>query len=79
VIEGVTGTLFREQTVEALCEALLAFDPERYDSRAIRSHAEQFDTSVFRQRIQAFVERAWKEHREWNSFDTGESSADGGC
>ena len=56
VIEGTSGTLFPEQTVESLCNALQRFDPTVYDPQAIRRHAEQFDTSVFKARFQAFIE-----------------------
>jgi glycosyltransferase involved in cell wall biosynthesis len=63
VVEGVSGTLFAQQTVESLIDALQRFDADTYDPLAIRRHAEQFDTSVFRQRMMAFVTQAWEEHR----------------
>jgi glycosyltransferase involved in cell wall biosynthesis len=78
VIEGTSGTLFAEQTVESLCDALKRFDPERYDPRVIRHHAEQFDTVVFRKRVRTYIDRAWKEHRAWNSSGIGAFSADAG-
>lgn len=62
VIEGVSGLLFREQTFESLTRALQRFDADAYDPAAIRAHVEQFDTTVFRQRMTAFVTRAWEEH-----------------
>ena len=58
VVEGVTGTLFREQTVESLIDALQRFDPDVYDPQAIRHHAQQFDASVFRQKIADCVSQA---------------------
>lgn len=66
VIEGVSGSLFYEQTAESLCDALRRFDADAYDPRAIRRHAEQFDASVFRQKISETVTRAWEEHRSWS-------------
>jgi glycosyltransferase involved in cell wall biosynthesis len=63
VIEGVSGALFREQTVESLCGALEKFDPDTYDPSAIRQHAEQFDTMVFRQKIRSYVSRSFEEHK----------------
>ena len=66
VIEGVTGTLFPDQTVESLCTALQRFEPDDYDPQTIRRHAERFDVSVFRQQIADCVDRAWEEHREWS-------------
>ena len=66
VIEGVSGTLFRAQNVESLVDALQRFEPSRYDSAAIRRHAEQFDTKVFRQRIDEIVTQAYEEHTRWS-------------
>jgi len=55
VVDGETGVLFREPTVESLMEAIergrgIAFDPGR-----LRRHARLFDVGVFRERISAFV------------------------
>lgn len=56
VVPG-TGTLFEAQSVEAIVEAVESYDPCTADSDFIRSHAMQFDASVFRHKISAFVER----------------------
>jgi len=61
VIPGQTGTFFEELTVESLIRALQAFDAPAYDPAAIRQHAMQFDSAVFKQAIMTFVERAWDE------------------
>jgi glycosyltransferase involved in cell wall biosynthesis len=66
VVERVSGTLFREQTVESLCDALQRFDPDAYEPSAIRRHAEQFDSAVFRHQIGNYVARAVEEHRKWS-------------
>jgi glycosyltransferase involved in cell wall biosynthesis len=66
VIEGVTGTLFPEQTVESLCDVLRRFDPDAYDPQKIRQHAGEFDVAIFRQKIADCVERTWEEHRSWS-------------
>ena len=55
VVEGVTGTFFHEQTPEALADAVSRFDDAVYDPEAIRAHAEQFDTDVFKKEVQMFV------------------------
>jgi hypothetical protein len=52
--------LFYEMTVESLAAVMQNFDATAYDSNAIRSHAEQFDTSVFNRQISDFVEGAWE-------------------
>ncbi|RMG95911.1 MAG: glycosyltransferase family 4 protein [Chloroflexi bacterium] len=55
VIPGKTGTLFYEQTPEAIAAAVLQFEPNNLNSAEIRRHAEQFDVSVFRRKIADFV------------------------
>jgi glycosyltransferase involved in cell wall biosynthesis len=55
VQDGVNGVLFREQTVEALKAALLRFNESKFDAPAIRQSAERFDTSVFVERLRAFI------------------------
>jgi glycosyltransferase involved in cell wall biosynthesis len=64
VIPGKTGVLFAEATVESLTAALQSFDASAYNTAAIRAHAEQFDTAVFRREITAYVEQAWDAFRK---------------
>jgi glycosyltransferase involved in cell wall biosynthesis len=66
VIEGVSGTLFHEQSVPALVEALQGFEADRYDPERLRGHAEQYDASVFRRKISEVVARAYEEHKRWS-------------
>jgi glycosyltransferase involved in cell wall biosynthesis len=61
VLEGVTGQLFPEQTVECLMQTLQAFDESRYDPARIRQHALQFDSAVHRQQLTTFIQTAWEE------------------
>ncbi|MFH1429928.1 MAG: glycosyltransferase, partial [Candidatus Uhrbacteria bacterium] len=51
--EHETGIFFDEQSWEGLADALLRFRQVRdqWDPHAIRRHAEQFDTNVFRERM----------------------------
>jgi glycosyltransferase involved in cell wall biosynthesis len=63
VIPGATGALFAEQTVAAIISAVEAFDPMSISSADIRRHSEQFDTAVFKRRIQTFVEQKLEERR----------------
>ncbi len=58
VIEGRTGVLFREQTAEALAEAIAAFRPGDFDPDGLRAFARQFDTAEFKGKFLALVERA---------------------
>jgi glycosyltransferase involved in cell wall biosynthesis len=56
VIDGVTGVFFREQTVASLAATLATFDEARFDARAIRNHALEFDKPRFHRRILQFIE-----------------------
>ncbi len=55
VVEGVTGTFFHEQSVDALAGAIASFDPTRYDPAAMRRHAEAFDVAHFKGELARFV------------------------
>ncbi len=66
VVEGISGTLFREQSVELLIDVLQRFESDQYDPRAIRRHADQFDAAIFRQKIHDVVVQACEEHTTWS-------------
>lgn len=55
VIDGQTGILFPEQTVDSLTEAIYKFEQANFSSEACRERARQFDLSVFKQKIIEFV------------------------
>jgi glycosyltransferase involved in cell wall biosynthesis len=59
VVDGKTGILFREQTVEALMEAIQTFEanPDRFDPKVIRAHAETFSTNAFKAKFKDAVDR----------------------
>lgn len=52
-----TGVLFREQTVDALCAAVAAFEAarSRFEPHRIRAHVERFARPRFRRRIEQYV------------------------
>jgi glycosyltransferase involved in cell wall biosynthesis len=56
VIEGETGAFFDQPTAESLAAVLRGFDPSRYDSRRLRSHAQGFSPGEFIERFRAIVE-----------------------
>jgi glycosyltransferase involved in cell wall biosynthesis len=56
VVDGVTGTFFREQTVESLAAVLASFDERQYQPQTIRNHALEFDKPRFQRRILQFIE-----------------------
>ncbi len=60
VVDGKTGILFPEQTVESLIEAIQKVEngTVTFDPATLHAHAATFDKSIFKQRISAFVDEA---------------------
>lgn len=56
IVPGKTGVFFHQQTVEAIIEAVTAFDANSTDPSFTRRHAEQFDVRVFEQKMTRFIE-----------------------
>ena len=67
VKEGISGTFFYSQTVEALEEAVRGFDDSQYDPQQIAQEAKQYDTSVFKDRLGAFIQEKWDQHQSRRS------------
>ena len=61
VIDGETGVLFKEQTVEALKKAILKFETMKFDKMKIREHSLKFDESEFKKKIKEFIDEKIKE------------------
>jgi glycosyltransferase involved in cell wall biosynthesis len=57
--DTASGVFFYQRTAQSLADAMVRFEkhPDRFDPKAIRNHALQFDESVFRRRIVDFLER----------------------
>lgn len=55
-----TGVFFSEQTVDSVVEAIQRFEDreEQFLPKQIQQHARRFDTSVFMERMNAFIEGA---------------------
>jgi glycosyltransferase involved in cell wall biosynthesis len=64
VVDGETGVFFERQEDQSLIDVVRNFDPDRFDSRKLRKHAENFDVSVFKHRINSFVNTAWSNFQE---------------
>lgn len=56
VREGVTGTFFKEQTWDAVLDAVLHFDEKRFDPVAIAHEATRYSKEQFKEKIRSFVE-----------------------
>ena len=63
VIEGKTGTIFKEQTVESLVEAIRNFEKEEdmFDPLEIRRNAERFSKKRFKRELKIFVDKKVEE------------------
>jgi len=64
VVDGVTGLFFREQTAEALMDALRRCDVTGWSPDKIRAHALRFGEETFRRELRAFLETALEAGRE---------------
>ncbi len=64
VIPGRTGIFFYEQSASGIRAAVEAFEGSlhRFDSQAVREHAEQFSCLRFREQME------WEVRRYWNEF-----------
>ena len=59
MIDGKTGVFFEKQTVESLNKAIEKFEGMKFDSKAIRKHAEKYDVEVFKEKIKNYVEKKY--------------------
>jgi len=55
VVEDKTGVFFREQTVEAVIDAIQRFEKMRFDPQAIRQAVQRFDVQHFKRELREFV------------------------
>jgi glycosyltransferase involved in cell wall biosynthesis len=60
VVEGTTGTFFKEKTPQSLIEAVRRFEGMTFDPHVIRAQAEKFSENVFRDNVRAFVAQEWE-------------------
>jgi glycosyltransferase involved in cell wall biosynthesis len=58
VVDGVTGIFFREQTPEALIDALRRLEVTGWSTEKIRAHALRFSEAAFQAEMAAFVQAA---------------------
>lgn len=59
VQEGVSGVFFREQTPQAIIEAVERFEQQTWNPGAVRQTVERFGAGRFRQQFRSLVEREW--------------------
>ncbi|HEX2500119.1 MAG TPA: glycosyltransferase [Methylomirabilota bacterium] len=63
VVDGVTGLFFREQTADALIDAIGRHEVTGWSPEKIRAHALRFGEEAFRAEMAAFVEAALRAAR----------------
>jgi glycosyltransferase involved in cell wall biosynthesis len=56
VRDGVTGVLFKDETADAIAEAVKLADGTLFDAYALRRHAEQFGEDAFAEKMNKVVE-----------------------
>lgn len=71
VIDGVTGILFREQTCEALAEAVERFERTEFSSRDIVGRAREFSPGRFKLQMRAAIANATAQHWSGSGFRDG--------
>lgn len=59
VIEDKTGVFFDNQTCEDLLEAIKKFENMTFDKKEIRKHSKTFDESIFKEKIEKFIEEKY--------------------
>jgi glycosyltransferase involved in cell wall biosynthesis len=62
VADGRTGVLVDGESAATLAEPLREMDFDRFDSKAIRKHAQRFGAAAFRENFTALVSRVANEH-----------------
>lgn len=55
VVNNVTGKIIPAQTWEDIGDAVIRFEPERYDPVAIRAHAETFSKERFKEKFERVI------------------------
>jgi glycosyltransferase involved in cell wall biosynthesis len=63
VIEGKTGVLFPEQTVDSLNAAIRDFERIEFDQQKIIQHAGQFGKEQFNKKFLETLEKSWQEYQ----------------
>lgn len=62
MIDGATGVLFDEQSVESLCAAMLRLEQGRFAPADCRRNAERFASEHFRRRMEEIIQRQLRFH-----------------
>lgn len=64
VLPEKTGILFSDQTVSGMIEAINHFESIKWNPELIKKHADQFDTKLFKKKLNSFIEQKYEEHQK---------------
>ena len=73
VVPGHTGALFYDQTAQAIVTAVEQFDEKTLDPHAISAFAAQFDTVVYKRKMQQFVDEKLEQRQNELRFGPSEA------
>jgi glycosyltransferase involved in cell wall biosynthesis len=74
ILDGKTGLLFEEQTVESIVHAVEKFEQNSYSADACRANAMRFAPDRFRREFTDFVELKWREFRNERALPTSRAT-----
>ncbi len=63
IVDGKTGILFPEQTVDSLNEAIREFEKHNFDQETIIKHAGKFSKENFNAQFLENLEKSWQEYQ----------------
>lgn len=71
VVEGKTGVFFHQQSESSLLDAVRKTDLIEWDMDVIRDHAQEFDASVARSKLRAYIGEKYYEFKETYRHKSG--------
>lgn len=66
LVQGETGVLFFDQSVEGVVEAIIKFESMTFEADKIRTHAEGFSRDRFQEQFSSLVHDRWKVYQQTN-------------
>ncbi|MBI4599806.1 glycosyltransferase [Candidatus Uhrbacteria bacterium] len=64
VVDGVTGVFFYDQDYAALIDAVLHFDPSRFDPETLRIYSLRYGVDRFKKEITDYIDKQWTQWQE---------------
>ncbi len=65
VVQNKTGIFFEEQTVDSIINSVIEFEKieDKFDPVQIAEHSKNFSSEVFRNKLNDFVNKSYKEFK----------------